>query len=78
MSVVTQKDLAPPIHNLIRLGELARLSLNQKQIDVLAEMNAFNIEGRYPDSLAKAPSQAEAKSYLKRTGETFQWLMKQF
>ena len=39
------KDLAPRMHNLVRLAELAELQLDEKQIDVLAEMNAFNIEG---------------------------------
>ena len=72
------KDLAPPIHNLIRLGQLSGLVLNQKQMDVLAEMNAFNIEGRYPESLAQAPSVTEAKAYLSRTKGVMQWLTKQF
>src|SRR5262249_2981754 len=72
------KDLAPPIHNLIRLSELSRLKLDQSKRDILAEMNAFNIEGRYPDALAKPPSMREAKIYLDRAKKIYQWLMKQF
>lgn len=37
------------LHNLIRLAEIAGLSLNSEQRDLLADINLFNIEGRYPD-----------------------------
>ena len=70
-------DLAPRIHNLVRLAGKAALSLNTSQIDLLAEMNAFNIEGRYPDLLMPPPSLDEAEDYLRRTEEVYQWLMNQ-
>ena len=70
-------DLAPRIHNLIRLAELSSLELNSGQLDLLAELNAFNIEGRYPESLLPPPTLAEAKDYLKRGKEIYQWLMNQ-
>jgi HEPN domain-containing protein len=68
------QDLAPRIHNLVRLAELAKLLLEQSQFDLLAEMNAFNIEGRYPDLQLPMPSLEEAQDYLKRAGEVYQWL----
>ena len=71
------RDLAPRLHNLVRLAGLAALPLSQHQIDVLAEMNAFNIEGRYPDLLMPPPSLKEAKVYLRRAEEVYQWLMNQ-
>lgn len=71
------QDLAPRLHNLIRLAKLAELSLTETQTDILAEMNAFNIEGRYPDILAPPPSQDEAKDYLRRAQEVYQWLTTQ-
>jgi len=71
------QDIAPRIHNLVKLAETAGLSLNQKQIDMPAEMNAFNIEGRYPDSLISPPSPVEAQDYLSRAGEVYQWLIRQ-
>ncbi len=71
------EDLAPRIHNLSRLAELASLSLSQSQTDVLADMNEFNLEGRYPDLLMSPPSQDEAKNYMERAEEVYQWLMKQ-
>ncbi|MBW1995277.1 MAG: HEPN domain-containing protein [Deltaproteobacteria bacterium] len=57
--LVTQ-DLAPRLHNLIRLSEIAELSLNPDQLDVLAEMHAFNIDGRYPDTLSPTPEKKQA------------------
>ncbi len=70
-------DIAPRIHNLIRLSEVASLKLEQNFIDILAELNAFNIEGRYPDSNIIPVSQNEAIDYLKRSEEVYIWLMKQ-
>ncbi len=70
------QDLAPRLHNLVRLAELAALPLSQAQVDVLAEINAFHIEGRYPDVLIPPPSQDEAEGYLRRAQEIYRWLMK--
>ncbi len=70
------QDLAPRVHNLVRLSELAELRLDEKQIDALAEMNAFNIEGRYPEMLAPEPSVEEARSYIRRAREVYIWLIR--
>jgi HEPN domain-containing protein len=70
-------DLPPRIHNLVRLAELAAVPMSPEQMSTLAEMNAFNIEGRYGDLLSSPPGLAEARAYLGRAGEVFQWLMKQ-
>jgi HEPN domain-containing protein len=40
-------------------------------------MTAFNIEGRYPDTLAAPPSEQEARWYLERAKRVFEWLMTQ-
>jgi len=71
------QDLAPRIHNLVRLAEIAALPLNQTQIDIIAEMNAFNVEGRYPDSSILPLTHVESQDYLSRAGEVYQWLMNQ-
>ena len=71
------RDLAPRMHNLVRLAELAKLQLDSKQIDILAEMNAFNIEGRYPELLTPEPTVEETRRYMRRTKEVYTWLMSQ-
>lgn len=68
------RDLAPRTHNLVRLAELATLPCTQEQVDTLAEMNAFNIEGRYPELLFPPPTPAEAQAYLARAERIWQWL----
>jgi len=42
-------DIAPKLHNLVRLAEVSGIYFDQMQTDLLAEMNPFNIEGRYPE-----------------------------
>jgi len=74
--LVTQ-DLAPRLHNLVRLSEIADLRLNSGQLDVLAEMNAFNIEGRYPDTLSLPPNKEQALEYIAKSKKVFQWLIDQ-
>ncbi len=73
---VTGKD-SPRIHNLVRLSQLACLTLPENHLDTLAKMNAFNIEGRYSDMLQPTPSTAEVHSYLSRAEEVFRWLTSQ-
>jgi len=70
-------ELAPRIHNLVRLAELANLNPSQSQIDTLADLNAFNLEGRYPDALSLPPTPQEAVEYLSRAEEVLQWLINQ-
>lgn len=69
------QDIAPRIHNLVRLAEIAGLDLKTAQVDILAEMNSFNIEGRYPDTLSQPPSKDEALRYIDRADEVFRWLI---
>jgi len=69
------QDLAPRLHNLARLAELAGINPSEAQLDILAEMNAFSLEGRYPESLVPPPTSAEARDYLARSREVFEWLM---
>jgi len=71
------QDLAPRIHNLLRLFELTGLNADLEQLEIFAEMNAFHIEGRYPESLTPPPSPEEGKEYLARAREVFQWLINQ-
>jgi len=69
------QELAPRIHNLARLAEVAGLALSQDQLNILAEMNAFNIEGRYPDLTPAPPTVPEAKAYMSRSQEVIEWLI---
>lgn len=72
------QDLAPRIHNLSRLSEKIGITLETEHADILAEMNAFHIEGRYPESLTTAPTKEEALIYVAKAEKVYQWLMNQF
>ncbi|MEA3466479.1 MAG: HEPN domain-containing protein [Thermodesulfobacteriota bacterium] len=65
----TNADIAPPIHNLLRLAKKASLSFDLQHRNLLAEVNSFNIEGRYPELFVPLPTQSEADDYLERIGE---------
>ncbi len=70
--------MPPHIHNLTRLAEIANLPLDVENRKVLAEINEFNIEGRYSDLVGPPISLQDAKGYLRRAKGTFEWLKKQF
>lgn len=72
------RELAPRTHNLVRLAEIAGLKLSEEQIDLLADVNEFNIEGRYPEMLMPPPTRAEADDYMARIAEVLQCLNSQF
>jgi HEPN domain-containing protein len=49
------ENLAPRIHTLLRLAELARLELSKNQIEFMARFDRYQIEGRYPGMPYPAP-----------------------
>ena|SRR5687768_12863918 len=51
--VKNTKKLPPTIHNLISLANLADLKLTSQQLQLFAELNPLNIEGRYPGNIRK-------------------------
>jgi HEPN domain-containing protein len=70
-----------PIHNLNRLAELAELrgDLDEEQIDLLAELTAYNIVARYGDykeNLSEIVDIQKAKFLYDKTMELFKWLCK--
>jgi HEPN domain-containing protein len=71
------QDIAPRLHNLTRLAEIAGIELDQVQQNILADLSIFSIEGRYPDMLLPTPSVEQAQSVLEQATELFQWLMSQ-
>ncbi|MGC1379024.1 MAG: HEPN domain-containing protein [Anaerolineales bacterium] len=70
-------DYAPRIHKLARLAELAALGLTQEQLDVLVDINEYNLEGRYPDIDLPFIPPNEAHVNFQRAKEMYEWLTKQ-
>lgn len=71
------RDIAPRSHNLVRLAELAGIDVTARRKKILAGINEFNIEGRYPETLNPAPTAGEARAAMSQTQETLEWLTKQ-
>lgn len=71
------REIAPRIHNLTRLAELSGLTIEESQLDVLAEMNEFNLEGRYPVDFIAKPTIIDAQKDLRQAKEVFEWLSQQ-
>ena len=50
------------------------VKINDAHKDILAHINSFSLEGRYPESYAVLPSKAEALAIMKKAEEVFLWL----
>jgi len=60
-----------------QLVDNGHMSTETKYVDILAEMNAFHIEGRYPESLTMPPTKEDALIYITKAEKVYQWLMNQ-
>jgi HEPN domain-containing protein len=49
----SEENIPPKTHNLIYLVEKSNLNLSEGDTDFLQKLNAYQIEGRYPDYLSK-------------------------
>lgn len=72
------KDLAPRIHSLLRLAEMAHLNLTQEQLSFLARFDRYQIEGRYPDLSVSEPDLKTTQEELDKVGEMYKWINAQF
>lgn len=62
-------EQAPRIHDLVRLQEMAHVSLTKDQLDLLDTVNDFNIRARYPEYklfFYKKCNRIFTQRYLKR------------
>ena len=71
-------DAVPPrTHDLLRLAELAGISLAVPRRTFMARLQRYCLEGRYPDLPPETPAWDEARSELDEAQETRSWLVKQ-
>lgn len=78
-SVIVRRanELPPRIHQLARLAEVARVAVEEKQIDFLRELSGYYIPSRYPEEatdLAFDVKQQEARRVLDQSREFIQWV----
>lgn len=69
----------PRIHNLLRLTELSKLDLSQKDKDFLTKLTGFNINARYPDyklKIYKICNREFTKKFIDKIEEFKKWIIK--
>ena len=70
-------DVPPRIRNLIRLAEMAGLSVDPEQTNFLRSFDLYQLEGRYPDSTQVLIDLDAAREKLALAGEILKWLKAQ-
>jgi HEPN domain-containing protein len=78
--VKEHQNIAPRIHDLVKLAKSTSLNLNEEQLVFLSEVSDFNMEGRYPDEknqFARRCDKEFTTDYLARIKEMRAWLKKQ-
>ena len=73
----TKQKSPPKIHNIVRITELADLGIPDNTRKLMARINEFNLEGRYPWTFVKPPTKNEALEYFKQADEVLTWLQRQ-
>ena len=69
-------ELAPRIHDLPRLCELAGLTPDDRQMVLMSILTRYNLEGRYPVEYPAQPPYRTAMDYLAQVEELLVWLKK--
>lgn len=71
------KQPSPYGHNLLKLTELSGVKFSEKQLDLLDEINSFNIDARYNDYKRRFYKKATKKytqEYFKKAKQMYLWL----
>lgn len=67
-------DYPPKIHNLVRLQQLANLSLDRARNELLTRLNRYCLEGRYAEEVATPPTAQASQELLQQAQEVQRWL----
>ena len=82
MVVEKINDFAPYTHDLQRLAEIAGISLDSEQEQILEVISTFNVAGRYPRAKLEFyktyNNTGRAQKYLETTDNLLKWLKKEF
>jgi len=71
------EDLPPRIHSLVRLAEIAELSLSTEHMSFLSSFGMYQLEGRYPDSGQLVLDTKTAREKLALSEDILKWLRAQ-
>ncbi|MBI2432472.1 MAG: HEPN domain-containing protein [Candidatus Hydrogenedentes bacterium] len=68
-----RQEMPPRIHNLVKLAELSQLK-DKLPVVSLAELNVYNLEGRYPEMDEPPPPMEEAARLFENAEQVITWL----
>lgn len=71
------QDLAPRMHNLLRLSEKTNLDFTNTQKEFLAIFDRYQLEGRYPEFCPETIDSERAHEKIYQAKELVEWLMNQ-
>lgn len=69
--------LAPKSHNLVILARRTGSSVEQDMMEFLADMDRFNLAGRYPDARTPSLPEADANALMSKVAEVLECLRQQ-
>jgi HEPN domain-containing protein len=76
--IVRRSDECPPrIHQLVRLAEVGRVAIDEKQVGFLRELSSYYIPTRYPEEVADIAldvKEEKARQVLSQSREFVRWL----
>ncbi|MBE2199798.1 MAG: HEPN domain-containing protein [Anaerolinea sp.] len=72
------KTFPPKTHNLLVLAQKANLKLSHEQKLFVARFDRYQLEGRYPDTLAPAPGLETASQEIDLAKDFLKWLAEKF
>jgi HEPN domain-containing protein len=67
-------EMPPKSHDLLRLGTLADLQLDDGKRLALTRIGRYCLEGRYPDTWGGPPDETEAREVVAEAEEMSRWL----
>lgn len=76
--VIHTRSIPPRTHNLIKLSEIAGLSLPPDKAEFLNTFDAYQMQSRYPDILPVQPDRQQSAGKLAQAREVLTWLTDQF
>jgi len=75
--VKTNEEYPPKTHNLMMLIKSINIEIDEKRLNLLIEINTFNIEARYPDEKLEFYEKCTDEFTIKKMTETegiIKWL----
>ena len=74
--VKTNKDFAPKSHKLTFLAKNSSIDISEEMHTLFGILMTYQLEGRYPDYSPFIPETDIIESYISKTEEVFQCLIK--